>query len=295
MTSSLDEALTELYSRETQGGSASIGTQNASDSIPRSFSPWSESSSTDSESIKGLNLHVPLPNTSALRSAKVELEQMIDYLSRLAVAVRKSGTTSRYQKADELFEKEDHQDLFQHLLVVVLSHGSAEGREQYDIDAKSLNAIQERLIMSNLRRRNRFQYAQRHAKKLAFDASNLSNRFEAHVLDNLVPLNSEHNKLQLAEPNYTQVTGEQPIPHDTEASFPTAITATTASAVGTPIETVPQQTPAQSQIVKTNITSISAKVDYPRPPRLQEGLQTFQCPCCCQTLPSMFRQGTQWK
>ncbi|KAL7918134.1 nucleoside phosphorylase domain-containing protein [Trichoderma austrokoningii] len=53
--------------------------------------------------------------------------------------------------------------------------------------------------------------------------------------------------------------------------------------------------PALSQVAKTNVTSISAKVDYPRPPRLKEGLRYFQCPCCCQMLPSMFREGTKWK
>ncbi|KAK1255027.1 hypothetical protein MKX08_009022 [Trichoderma sp. CBMAI-0020] len=237
----IDEALPGLYSREAQGMSisTSIGHQGASDPIPRPFSPWSESSSTDSESEEELNLHVPLPNTSALQSARAEVEHMIDYLSRLAVAVRKSGTISRYQKADQLFKEEDYQDLFQHLVLVVLSQGSEEGREQYDVDPKSLNAIQKRLIMSNLQRRNRFQYAQRHAQKLAFDTLNLRNHFEAPVPKNLVLLSSEPNRIQPTGPDYTQTTGEQSIPHDTGARFPkavTAITATKASAVGTTIE-----------------------------------------------------------
>lgn len=246
-----------------------------------------------------------MANTSTLQSAKGEVEQIIDYLSRLAVAVRKSGMKSRYQKADQLFKQEDYKDLFQHLIVVMLSRGSQEGREQYDIDQYDmgqhkidempLTPIQKRLVMSNLRRRNRFQYAQSHSQKLAFDVTNPSNTFEIPLSENPILLNSEDDKVSLARLDGMLTTNEQSGPHSRGPHHPTAMTATSASAVGTTIEAVRQYAPTRSQIAKTNITSISAKVDYPRPPRLQEGRRYFRCPCCCQTLPNMFRLEKQWK
>ncbi|KAI0144952.1 hypothetical protein BJ166DRAFT_82212 [Pestalotiopsis sp. NC0098] len=73
------------------------------------------------------------------------------------------------------------------------------------------------------------------------------------------------------------------------------MSATTASAVGTQIEQVPQRLAPNTQLAKTNITSTAARVNYPRHPQAREGQRYFQCPCCCQVLPELFRQETHWK
>ncbi|QYS99348.1 Peptidase_S8 domain-containing protein [Trichoderma simmonsii] len=147
----------DFHEESTQDGQSAIP-----QSPPRGFSPWSTPSPTDSESETGSD--DPLVNTSPLQSSKEEVEHILKQLSRLDVVILKSdsaGSASRNQKADRLFKREDHEDLYKHLTVVVLGRGGQDGPQSYDIDPALLTPIQERLILSNLRRRNRFQYAQR--------------------------------------------------------------------------------------------------------------------------------------
>ncbi|KAF4954705.1 hypothetical protein FSARC_12035 [Fusarium sarcochroum] len=162
--------------------------------IPRSFSPWSDLSTTTSESSDGLDYSVT--RVDALDAAKHEVEQVIDHLTRLGFAIRKSGITSRSQKADRLFEFEDHHDLFRYLTVLILGRGSEEGREHYNVDPKTLSPIQERLAVANLRRRHRFLYAQKHAQKLASVTvtSNTESQFDIPIFDN--PVLIEENASQ---------------------------------------------------------------------------------------------------
>jgi hypothetical protein len=267
----------------------------STDPTPRSFSPWSDMSSTNSESEQGS----PQPlegDVSSLDVAMVEVEQIIDHLTRLGVAIRKSGANSRAQRADRLFKPEDHEKLFHHLTVRVLGRGSEEGREHYNIHPSSLSTVQERLIMANLRRRNRFLYAQRHAQKLAFDAPSRDARFISPSSQS--PAFVSESVVQ--QPRAPDLGLNEDSPQDaavdvTPISHPVVLTATSASLVGTTIREVPRQMATPSQIAKTNITSTTAKTVYPRPPRIREGLRYFQCPCCCQTLPSLYGQDTQWK
>ncbi|KAL6822098.1 hypothetical protein J3E69DRAFT_368252 [Trichoderma sp. SZMC 28015] len=264
-------------------------------SPPRAFSPWSTSSSTDSESESESDL--PLANTSPLQSSKKKVEQISYDLSRLAVVIRKSGSTSRNQKADLLFKREDHEDLYKHLIVVVLGRGSQDGRQNYDIDPGLLSPIQERLILSNLRRRNRFQYAQRHSKKLAVDAASgqrelLGSQGTGPILAKDGTERGENLKQQQQESLMIET---QPQVQGKTDQRSTVLTATSASAFEPITPADFQRKPASSQIAKTKVTLTTAKIEYPRPPPLKDGVEHFQCPCCYQVLPSMFHQGVQWK
>ncbi|KAL7783197.1 hypothetical protein V8C43DRAFT_326442 [Trichoderma afarasin] len=245
----------DFHEESTQDGQSAI-----SHSPPRAFSPWSTPSPTDSES--ETRLDDPLVNTSPLQSSKEEVEHILKQLSRLAVVILKSdsaGSTSRNLKADRLFKREDHEDLYKHLLVVVLGRGSQDGPQNYDIDPALLTPIQERLILSNLRRRNRFQYAQRQRQK-------------------------ESSKIE----NQPQVQGK------TDQSS-TILTATAASAFEPITPEDFQQKPGSFQSAKTKVTLTTAKIEYPHPPPLKNGVKHFQCPCCYQVLPSMFHQGVHWE
>ncbi|KAK2053266.1 hypothetical protein LY76DRAFT_524943, partial [Colletotrichum caudatum] len=191
---------------------------DAAEDIPRGFSPWSDDSSSSRPGSDGRSMPEEI---SPLAETKAEVEQIINHLTRVALAIRKSGTTSRLHKADRSFDPSNHGQLRRHLELVLLARGRRDGRKDYHIDSEALTDIQERLILVNLRRRNRYAYAQKHAKKLA-------------------------------------------------------------------------RTPTPSRVAKTNITTTAAKVLYPRPPR-SKVIRYFQCPCCCQTLPDLYREKTLWK
>ncbi|KAG5659084.1 hypothetical protein KAF25_000286 [Fusarium avenaceum] len=213
--------------------------EGSSKPTPRAFSPWSDSSTTDSESRHDTDQETP--ELSNLEAAKAEVEQIIDHLIRLGVAIRKSGTSSRSQKADRYFKDSDHQDFLRYLTVIVLGRGTEDGREQFEIDPKSLSPVQERLVMANLRRRNRFLYAQRHARKLeSHTYYTTKNQFGYPVYDNPVLID------QTASVEHEQplTTREEQLLPETLVSppIPVATTATSASKVGSNI-TSPRSQP----------------------------------------------------
>src|SRR6202043_3866350 len=83
--------------------------------------------------------------------------------------IRRSGTRSRLQKADRMLRLEDHQDFCAHLIAVMLSQGPSSAEYTFSlekIDPSKLSTVQLRLINCNLKRRNRFLYAQEHSKGL---------------------------------------------------------------------------------------------------------------------------------
>ncbi|KAK2776658.1 hypothetical protein CKAH01_12308 [Colletotrichum kahawae] len=140
---------------------------DAAKDIPRGFSPWSDDSASNPES----DSRSAAEDTSPLLEAKAEVEQIINHLARVALAIRKSGTSSRLHKADRTFDPSKHQNFRRHLELIILARGCEDGRSDYHLDTEALTAIQERLILANLRRRNRYRYAQKHADKLAVDST----------------------------------------------------------------------------------------------------------------------------
>lgn len=268
------------------------------DPIPRAFSPWSDLSSTtdDSDDMHPTEtVDVTLPE---LDTARGEVDQIIDHLARLGVAIRKSGASTRSQKADRLFREEDHWELFRHLTVVVLGRGTMNGSQDQAISPAFLSPIQKRLIRANLRRRNRFLYAQRHARKLALSALVASSyQVAPPIFDSpAFPEGPKVQELALPEISVPEETPEIDDPVvPTPVHYTAPFSATSASAVVTAIEEVASRVPWKSQLAQTTITSTAAKVVYPRPPPLRDGVRQFKCPCCCQTLPDLYHERSHWK
>ncbi|KAJ5376147.1 hypothetical protein N7509_013033 [Penicillium cosmopolitanum] len=111
---------------------------------------------------------------------KTDVENSLNQLTRLIVAIRKAGTRSRLQKADSSFDPNCPQirSLRQHLELLLLvhpdEHGNSDSNKQ-QLDPARLTLIQLRLIDANLRRRNRFLYAQKHAQKLGIPSGHPKN------------------------------------------------------------------------------------------------------------------------
>lgn len=254
--------------------------------IPRSFSPWSDMSSNPEVDSHIAPSAMPSHSEQPLASAKKDVEEVIDHLARLTVAIRKTGTISRFQKADRVFSPEDHQSLQAHLEIVIRSRGTEGAWEGFQAGPNSLTGVQTRLIHANLRRRNRFLYAQRHAEKLAFEKP----------LPHIPPPQPVPSVIRSTELKSHALTPSQRVPAQKPVtdSFHD-LTATSASQVQEKIPHVPVRIASPSQAAMTQITTTAAKISYPHPPKLQDGHNTFKCPCCCQTLPAMFQQSTQWK
>lgn len=102
------------------------------------------------------------------------------------ISIRKAGANARIQKADSSYDSDHPQikTLSHHLQLLLLAKPSQNGTLQARtssegllvlsctddtsvVDSHALTAIQRRLVEANLKRRNRFLYAQRHAVKLS--------------------------------------------------------------------------------------------------------------------------------
>ncbi|KAL3293052.1 Pfs NACHT and Ankyrin domain protein [Colletotrichum asianum] len=295
VTENLDELDTatddadEWWANDVQGMDSARRLDAARD-IPRGFSPWSD----DSSSHPGSGSLSVAEDTSALLEVEAEVEQIINHLARVALAIRKSGTSSRLHKADRTFDPSNHQKLRRHLELVILARGREDGSSDYHIDREALTAIQERLILANLRRRNRYRYAQKHADKLAVDSASTNNAGAKSTAVDILTLRQNDSALrapQIAESKRGQSHGQEKdrLPHRSQG-----LTATSASGVAQAMEAVPKQILTPSRVAKTNITATAARVLYPKPPK-SKMLQYFKCPCCFQMLPDMYREKTLWK
>jgi len=245
----------------------------------RSFSPWSDDSASDTQSETEFK---PLSSGNPLYENMQSVEMMLDQLARIAVAVRRSGRRSRLQKADQRFKSEEHDDLQKHLITVLLARPEF-SKEQ--IEPSKLSEVQQRLIYCNLKRRNRFLYAQQHSKWLDPDTAGRPSQAQAIETIGTRPLTGgEAAKEKQKKPSSEAA--------DARIN-PTIRTGTSASAVSDslalPRALIPA--PAASTIMSSTVIDIK----YPSPPKIKEGARVFTCPCCCQTLPVTLSEENRWR
>jgi len=216
------------------------------------------------------------------------VEMILDQLARIAVAVRRSGRRSRLQKADQRFKPEEHEDLQKHLITILLARPEF-SKEQ--IDPSKLSKVQQRLIYCNLKRRNRFLYAQQHSKWLDTDTAGRPSQAQAIETIGTRPATDRESakEKQMSLPLIVKPSSEAA---DTPIT-PTIRTGTSASAVSDSLALPRALIPAPAASTIMSSTVIDLK--YPRPPKIKEGARVFKCPCCCQAHPVTLSEGNRWK
>ncbi|KID81237.1 transcription factor Zn, C2H2 [Metarhizium guizhouense ARSEF 977] len=303
------DAESEVSESEDEPTSPEHGLVAFPEDIPRAFSPWSD----DSDLSTDLDQHSrdagsPVTTKSSLDGTKIDVTQVIDHLARLTLAIRKAGTSSRAHKADRRFNADDQPSFRRHLNVVVLARGMEEGRSDHTINPNNLTAIQDRLITANLLRRNRFLYSQRHARKLATEVEP-QNAPQGFQLGDDMPIIVEDKGEPKPEEEIIPEPGEQvseaieapaqvvveTVAEPLSKTQPPILSATSASGMTRAIDPGFIHNVTPSRFAKTEITTTSAKIVYPKPPAMPLGMHFFKCPCCCQALPEMYRQPSLWK
>lgn len=154
----------------------------------------------------------------------------------------------------------------------------------------NLDRAQRRLIVANLRRRHRFQYAQKHASRLS-----------ARQLES-IPAIPDIPRPKPTEPKELEPldkTGDTPPNAVDTQQRPTAHserkTDTTVSGIQPSGINLTPNSATQSQRVRTEISTTASKVEYPKPPKDAQKERPFRCPCCCQMIPAMFAEPERWK
>ncbi|KAE8138675.1 hypothetical protein BDV38DRAFT_281972 [Aspergillus pseudotamarii] len=241
---------------------------------PRPFSPWSTDSDSDSREDNESRLG---STRNPLHEGMQNVEMMLDQLARIGVSIRQSGRRSRLQKADQRFRPEGHKELEQHLSTILLARPefSKDG-----IELSKLTEVQQRLIHCNLKRRNRFLYAQQHSKGL----------------DSLSPMDQFTTPVTDMKPTDPQPGLKDQRPGAANAKMSSGQgdgkTGTSASAVSESylLDGIPVPAPATSTIMSSTVIDL----EYPRPPIVSKEAQLFRCPCCCVALPMFFLETNRW-
>ncbi|KAF3912832.1 hypothetical protein AA313_de0202675 [Arthrobotrys entomopaga] len=262
------------------------------------FSESYQEQATSAENSRSSDIEAPQINAEsqplALSPSEIEarkdVEVTIDQIIRLTVAIRKAGSDARLKRADKSFDpgEPESQALRGFLELVVPPRGFKEESQ--------LTSIQCRLIEANLRRRHRFSYAKLHSEKLAGNSSKTQAKKVPQMPQSgtllseidatgAVPRSQRRDHITEEEKPKPQVI--QPAPSTIAPTLETA-----ASAIeGTIIVTEKKATKAAATV----ISRIASKIEYPRPPRVEQFQTVFRCPCCHQTLPVALTERTQWK
>jgi hypothetical protein len=236
-----------------------------------------------------------------LREAAGNVTSTLNQLIRLSVAIRQAASRSRAYKADKSYSSKNHKSFQAHLVAVVAS--------QAPLLDDGLTPVQIRLIESNLRRRNRFLYAQidhdRGLPKQSLIEQSTHPGFIDHAVrpslalswsvwlrDKMLEL--PRSALNILESSWRPEAGSQTLVESPRSQQALSIHTITTNASAPAVDPLPQHAFAQSTGASTQVSSISEKIIYPNPPKIQAGAMVFKCPCCCQPLDRN-HTGKKWK
>lgn len=272
------------------------------DVAPEAASAWFDALDSDSveeSSEDSSSTSEEDENNTATHLSEVmkHTEDILDQLIRLGLAIRKSGSGSRLRKADDSFKMGDYQDLQRYLGLILLAQADKQQDNQdktvkertIDLDKRydDLSREQKHIIAANLRRRHRFVYARRHQKKLE-QPLDIGIKKATKMVPQPIQTPSSAAPNQGVQPLVKTTTENYEVNRETRE---VPMTLTTASAVeGDILKAVAAPSHAASRVSLT-----TTKMSYPLPPPIREGMRSFKCPCCYQTLPVMFRERSRWR
>jgi hypothetical protein len=222
-----------------------------------------------------------------LAEAMMGVDSSLDQLNNLSLAVRRAGSQLRLQKADSRFERSDHSSLesFLKFWVLTCTRTMAIPLDPSADDRDRLSPIQLRLIETNLIRRNRFLYAQRHSKRLLRNRQTLQTAHLPAVPGDTLLLDENAQPGLLPTRHGLPAARQHP-----GASLNPVAGNSTATRLETATEILAETNGRDSQI-----TSTALRVRYPNPPKTRSAARFFKCPCCCQTLDRGFSLSSRWR
>lgn len=267
----------------------------------RSFSPCSDSSNPGFQFKKRTKFTT---SNTLLAEAIREAENILYCLCQLADAIRRPITPYQLIIADRSFNPKSHEDFKNYLVRILLAKssdfekrscklwkpGANDNPADFGVDISRVSIMQQRLIDDNLRRRNRFMYAQRQASKRIPPVLPA-----VPVVDHKVIEEADQEVNTVSAESGTQQHSQETMPFSaTRWRLPTLlseITDTTASANCTPAPILNTSTPSTAM---SEVSSDGSKLNSPDHPQIDVS-NCFRCPCCCQALPAMFWERHHWE
>ncbi|KAJ1322984.1 ankyrin repeat domain-containing protein 50 [Microdochium nivale] len=262
--------------------------------------------------------------TDGSRKSLDNVESSIKNLALIGMAIRQTGKASRRRRADATYDPAKYRQLRQHLECIVLLRpgeglpGLEHIADESDSDSimteherlgvnletrlenyavarlgglerSNLSVLQNRLIEANLRRRHRFKQAQGRSQRTNIQPAEP----RTPTTDESRPLTESpqtHDSASLAEassptPNKADMTRASI--NSRQESDPT----TAEGSMGDPL-----LAKATRKVTPSQISSIGAECEFPKPPIHVPGRLVTRCPCCCQSLPvNVTSSPTAWR
>ncbi|RSL53220.1 hypothetical protein CEP54_010490 [Fusarium duplospermum] len=281
------------------------------------FAPWSDNSDSEETGQK--------PCKSLLEQAMAETDSVLSQLIRVGKVIRAAGTVSRLRRADGNFSFEDYQHLEDegykqspkvdiedlralkaHLMTVLFAQPPenvtglrlvARNPWSFETDFNNLQdhhrSTIEQLCFANLLRRNRFNYAKRHAEKLASSS-------ESRAPQDLKPTANETTHGKDATGPTDRVTSLDQASKSGTGSLPfpdlrqQGLMSETTPSEGT-VDARALKRAADSQVALSRKSVSLDKSGWPHPPALSRNRASFRCPCCHQILPSEESKQLLWR
>jgi len=242
------------------------------------------------------------PESELLKNIELTLE----YLTKLAISIRKSGTRHRDNRAEQ-FGKNDpnfqktRAETYDFLKSIRLSGIYKEHqitKESLTSEVNFKTPVIERLVDCNMKRWSRFLYARHHDKTLSA------------IPSTEIPPNPENTVDTSADPNSSQILPE--IPQSTEGVVETPTLrgpegtvfskiSTAATPIGkdplevtlAPVAEEPSDAPPPN--AAGSFVAGRLRLKYPKPPKTEAAATHFQCSCCRQLLPIEFAEQDNWR
>lgn len=243
----------------------------------------------------------------------------IEFLSRISVAIRKSGTKFPHRKADKLLPQREHKlkefrDYLRYTILIgpwkmqllnFIRYRHTVTKEQrwrmVEIvvhaslcDSGRLSAVQQRLIQANLVRRNRIDVYQHRLKGRA-------GMFEASVSPRSVNLREEPQAAKGEKSPAPSRGGRtrprvREIPRAPPTAELSAVSSGSATKLAPSFVLPPRPREGDSKSVSTKVSHGVFKQDYPRCPAPKGN--DFFCPYCAQPLDSSYsdpKNSRKWR
>lgn len=302
----LDPADGHTAQEEAEANASDAGPANESPDAERPESPlsWAVISGASDSIPEDLVIEDPI-----VAEHMSYVKSILGQLSRLAVAIRKSGNKDRFRKADASLDESTFAEFRKHLAVVILRafedpearHLPAAEKMTRASDCTRLNKVQKRLVHANILRRNRIEVMAQsrnlrtHLMRSTQQPGTLVK--SSDIAD--TPSQTAASRVVPQQPN-PSLTVSRPAPQAISvAGQSQTVTATaTITEAGSGLDDRFKLILARSSVsAGTNMTRIGASQAYPRcPSRNMDG--SLICPYCDDLLPAEYaepRYRESWK
>ncbi|KAH7077364.1 hypothetical protein FB567DRAFT_148733 [Paraphoma chrysanthemicola] len=260
-----------------------------------------------------------------IEEARSSVEEMLHIIIRLGISIRRAGAASRLQYADQTFDGGSIETLeiiesyTRHLQVrnyisFTATRNNRPGEKHvgpmeigvaavHEKDTKlnePLRPEQQILVESLARRAHRFALSKQRMGTLGGNLEQDKSKGESGLPSEVIPILES----QRVEDNTTEVNQRIPTPiqvrHDGNRFQPALPAQSDRSASESVfLSEFPQ---GHALTVNTDMdlegpppTVIASRVNYPKPPKLADGIDAFICPYCCYSLQADFTGARKWR